>query len=367
MNDFNQKSVLLDTSSSKIQTPHKSINFTAYENLDFDLKKRNKKAFRIYLDERLPKISYNLIRKLYCDDQGIEITDFQQDFVFPLKIYEKYDNLMDREQNESLLYFAEQTFLDWYQYNKKKSKYILMVNEEKKLLKKLTNRFNRKYQKKVQNRMNWLMYKYGNENACSVTLTLNPGYFRNNKLCMWETINILLNEFTTQLRKWFKDRGRSMPKYIRCIESMKGIKETNFVGRGNPHIHLCFFGVKYIPKKVITDFWPYGFNFINSTAKNKKVRYPIHYITKYITKTYTENDPDNTLNQSLVWFFSKHSFDHSLNLVYPLYKKGSGEWNFEYFITMDPLDNDILEMELIFQVEENLLKIPPPPIELLLK
>jgi hypothetical protein len=235
-----------------------------------------------------------------------------------------------------------------------------MTNEDKKHLKKITNRFDKKYQTMIKNRMNWLMYKYGNENACSITLTLNPSNFRNSKLCMWETINILLNEFLTELKNWFKARGRAVPKYIRCIESMKGAKENDFVGRGNPHIHICLFGVKYIPKSVITKFWSYGFNFINSTAKNQKVRYPIHYVTKYITKTYTENDVDNTLNQSLVWFFNKHSFEHSSGLVYPMYVKGSGEWNFEYYIIMNPLSNDFEEVDFIFHVEEDLYKIPPP-------
>lgn len=335
--------------------------FTPYENLDHKSKKRNKNAFQFYLAEKLPKLNYDLVKRIYieyCKENDIVYLELPK--VFPVEVYERYQNLVEKAHNNALLYFAEKTFLNWYQYNKKKSSYIFMRNGDKKQLKKLSNRFDKRYQRMIQNRMNWLMYKYGNENACSITLTLNPSNFYHSKLCMWDTINILLNEFLTELKKWFKDRGRAVPKYIRCIESMKGIKQTDFVGRGNPHIHLCFFGVKHIPKEVISKFWPYGFNFINSTANNQKVRYPIHYITKYITKTYTENDPDNTLNQSLVWFFSKHSFDHSSGLVYPMYVKGAGEWNFEYFVSIDPLDNDILEMDHIFRVEENFYKIPPP-------
>ena len=378
MTDFNQKSVLLDTSYSKIQTEmgftpvgstiyslknrgSKYIRFVNADDLDRNTKKSNQEAFNYYLDQVQPAVTYNLVKRLYCENEGIQDIKLPGDFLFPLETYEKHLGLIDNENNESLLFFAEKTFLRWYQNNKKYSNYIFMVNSDKKpRLKKLTNRFDKKYQTMVQNRMNWLMYRYGNENACSVTLTLNPANFRNSKLCMWETITILLNEFITQLRKWFKVRGRVFPKYIRCIESMKGIEETAYVGRGNPHIHLCFFGVKYIPKSVITKFWNYGFNFVNSTAKNQKVMYPIHYITKYITKTYTENDVNNTLNQSLVWFFNKHSFEHSSELVYPLYAEGSGEWNFEYYVSMDPCTNDFEEMDYIFNVEESLYKIPPP-------
>lgn len=364
MTDFSQKSVLLDTSYSKTQTEsnflHKNVHFIPFENIDHNTKKANKESFEFFVNEKLPKITYNFVKKRYCEDENIKLIDFSEDFVFPLYLY---DTDFDQLNNDSLLFFAEKTFLNWYHKNKSCSNYIFMVNEDKKRLKKITNRFDKKYQVMVQNRMNWLMYRYGNENACSITLTLNPSNFRNSKLCMWETINILLNEFLTQLRKWFKVRGRVFPKYIRCIESMKGIEETCFVGRGNPHIHICLFGVKYIPKSVVNDFWSYGYNFINSTAKNQKVRYPIHYVTKYITKTYTENDVDNTLNQSLVWFFNKHSFEHSSDLIYPLYLKGSGEWNFEYYVTVEPFNSDFEEMDYIFKVEENFYKKPPPMVE----
>ena len=381
MTDFNQKSVLLDTSYSKIPTKTcftpvgstiyslknrglKYIRFVNAEDLERNTKKSNQEAFYYYLDQVQPAVTYNLAKRLYCENEGIPNIKLPGDFIFPLETYEKHLGLIDNENNDSLLFFAEKTFLKWYQNNKKYSNYIFMTNSDKKpRLKKLTNRFDKKYQTLVQNRMNWLMYKYGNENACSVALTLCPATFQNSKLCMWETITILLAEFLENLKMWYLRKGKPFPKYIRCIESMKGIKETAYVGRGNPHIHLCFFGVKYIPKSVITKFWPYGFNYINSTAKNQKVRYPIHYITKYITKTYTENEANNTLNQSLVWFFNKHSFEHSAELVYPLYTEGSGEWNFEYYITMDPGVNEFEERDYIFHVEKNLFKIPPPIIK----
>ena len=367
MPDFlkeNQVFVSLDTSYSKFQIDfkslHKKIKFIPIENIDHNTKKTNKESFNFYLDQYLPNLNYSLVKKLYCENEQIPIIKLSEDFIFPLEIYENYSHLIDKENNEGLLFFSEKNFLRWYHKNKRNNNYIFMVNEDKKHLKKIINRFDKKYQNMIKNRMNWLMYKYGNENACSITLTLNPSNFRNDKLCMWETINLLLNEFITELRAWYKKRGKPFPKYIRCIEAMKGVKENDFVGRGNPHIHMCLFGVKYIPKSVINRFWTYGFSYVNSTAKNQKVRYPIHYVTKYITKTYTENDPDNTLNQSLVWFFNKKSFEHSRNLVYPMYSKGSSEWNFEYYVSIEPLNNEFEEMDFIFQVEENLYKHPPP-------
>jgi hypothetical protein len=350
----------LDTSYSKVPTKSKNVKFISVDGINRDYKKRNVCAYNFYKNEYVEDLSFELLNDLYCKSLDLNYFELNRDFIFPLEIYEDFNNLIDKRSNDSLLFFAEKHFLRWYKNVKSKSRYIFCRNGSNKSLKKIKCRFDKKYSEMIQNRMDWLMYQFGNENAISLTLTLNPSNFRNDKVCMWETINILLNEFFDKLRLYFKRRSKLFPKYIRCIESMKGSEKTYFVGRGNPHIHICLFGLKYIPKDVIDRFWPYGFSFINSTAKGQKVRYPIHYVTKYITKTYTENDPDNTLNQSLVWFFNKNSFDHSKGLVWPLYKKGDGSWNCEYVVLLDPLENDFLEMDLIFECEENLYKIPPP-------
>lgn len=351
----------LDTSYSKVPNDSKKIQFISVDNINRDFKKENVECYKFYKNEVIPEIEFKTLNELYCKSYDLEYFDLElHSFKFPLDLYNDYNSLIEKRSNDSLLYFSEKRFLRWYKKVKSSSRYILTRKDGKKRLKKLICRYDPKYQKMIQNRMNWLMYKYGNENALSITLTLNPSNFRNDKMCMWETINILLNEFFDNLRMWYKKRDLDFPKYIRCIEAMKGQKINDFVGRGNPHIHICLFGVKHVSKEVIEGFWPYGFNFINSTAKNKKVRYPIHYITKYITKTYTENDPDNTLNQSLVWIFNKNSYDHSKKLLYPLYSKGDGSWICEFIIEMDPLENDFMERDLIFRVEENLYKIPPP-------
>lgn len=336
------------------------MRFISVDNEKDNFKKRNLECLKYYENEVLPKLDRKILNKLYSESYELKNTPNYASNEYPLELYEKYKDYLDKTRNDTLLFFAEKKFLSWYQKVTRFNRYLFFRSGDKKNVKKIICRFHKKYATMVKNRMNWLMFQYGNENACSVTLTLNPSNFHNDKMCMWETITILVNEFVTELRKYYKDRGLAFPKYIRCIESMKGQKLNDFVGRGNPHIHFCFFGVKYIPKTVIDKFWPYGFNFVNSTAKNQKVRYPIHYVTKYVTKTYTDNDPDNALNQSLVWFFNKNSFDHTKGLVYPLYKPGSGEWICEWLILLPPLGNMFLEMDLIFMAEENLYKIPPP-------
>lgn len=354
---------LLDTSYSKIQTDFKNplhnVKFIPVGEVDKkNVKNTNLECYTYFNDVYLPKLANDWLNNEMCDIYDIGKRDLALG-IYPIEVYEKYNNALEMLENNGLMFFAEKQFLKWYKRIKKKSRYILLRNGEKKALKKIICRFDKKYAKMINNRMNCLMYQYGNENACSVTLTLNPANFRNSKMAMWTCINILLNEFMTELKRYLKNNGTDV-KYIRCIEAMKGRKENEYVGRGNPHIHICLFGVKWIPKEIIDKLWPYGWTFINSTAKGQKVRYPIHYVTKYITKTYNENDVNNTLNQSLVWFFNKNSFDHSVNLVYPLYKKGSGSWVCEYLVEMDPLDDVFKEMDLIFEVEENLYKKPPP-------
>ena len=373
VNSKNQpEAVLLDTSLRTIQIESSfiegnSIVFYDPKDLKHDFRRQNINCYNYFIDIKLNNITYDYVKKLYIQHYDLkELNDLPEGFIFPLEIYEKYSNIIDKERNEGLLYFCERSFLNWYKKNEEKSKYVYLTNKtdpSKRELKKLLTRYSNNYHDKVKKRMNWLMWTYGNENACSITLTLAPGSFRNDKLCMWETITVLLNEFMTELKAYLKKKGLPANRYIRCIEAMKGSVRTEFVGRGNPHIHICVFGIKWIPKSVINKFWPYGFNFINSTAKNQKVRYPIHYVTKYITKTYTENDPDNTLNQSLVWFFNKRSFDHSNKLVVPLNPKGSGSYDFSYFVVMDPLADDLTEMKAIFERESNFYTIPPPSIE----
>ena len=339
--------VLLDTSYSKTAPKPIFITFIRREFIKNNHKKKNIDAYNIYEEEVLKRIDNKTLNQLYCEYHQVPEIDYnlQQ---YPLHLYDQYEKTKIEVKNRSLLWFAEKTFLNWYNKAKAHSTYIYIKKGDKKSLKKQICRFDKKYADKIIKRMNWMMYKYGNEKCVMITLTLNPSNFNNDKKAMWESITSLIKEFNDGIRKYYNRKKKPMPKYIRCIEAQKN---------GNPHAHICLFGTKYVPKKVIDHYWPYGFNFIGTTANYEKVRYPIHYVTKYITKTYTDNDADNTLNQSLVWFFNKHSIEHSQDLFRPLYKKGDGSWTCEYIVSMSPLNNELEEMSFIFDTEENFYKI----------
>jgi hypothetical protein len=350
---------LLDTSYSKVTNDSKKIDFISIDNVNHNSKKSNRIAYEVYNSEIMRNMDHDhneILHDIVTQWDGL-MTNDRKKFLFSNLVIFK-DIIQD--ENDTLLWFTENSFLAWYNLIKSKSRYIMFKKDDKKAIKKLICRYDPIYAKKIKNRMNWLMYKYGNSNSLLITLTLNPSNFRSNKKCMWETINILLKEFFDNLRIWYKKRNIPFPKYIRCIESMKGRIENDFVSRGNPHIHICLFGQKWLSKEIIDNFWPYGWTYIDSTAKGQHVRYPIHYITKYITKTYTTNDPNNTLNQSLVWFFNKNSYDHSKGLVYPLQKIGDGTWDIYYIVELDPLHNTFVEIDYIFKIEQSLYKQPPP-------
>jgi hypothetical protein len=212
--------------------------------------------------------------------------------------------------------------------------------------------------------MNWLMWEYGNENCCFLTLTIDPKKYDYDKFEMWKAIGKKYERFIEKLKIYFKRHNRPFPPYLFGIEAMYGRPENNYVSRGNPHIHVCFFNCKYLmPVETIEEYWGQGFVKVNSTAKNEKVRYPIHYITKYITETFTNNSPNNTLIQSLVWLFNKHSFDHSAGLVLPLYPKGSGNWSLLGLVSIKPDYSQIDEMIVIQEAMRSLFggfKTPPP-------
>jgi len=269
-------------------------------------------------------------------------------------------------ENACLLDYAEKTFFGYIKAINKTDTFVSWTDTDTGTLglKKIENRFSLSYREKIIKRMNWLMWKYGNENACLLTLTMDPKKYNNDKFEMWKQIGIKFTIFIRKMKIWFKRHGREFPSYLFGVEAMFGRSENNYISRGNPHLHVVFFGCKYFaPAAVIEKYWGQGFVKINSTANNEKVRYPIHYVTKYITKTFTVNDPKNVLCQSLVWLFNKHSFDRSAGLVLPLNPKSSGNcystglWNIPagYY--------QIDEMIIIQDVIQSLFggfKDPPP-------
>ena len=363
----------LDTSSRTIQN---KIRFTPVENIDRNTKKANIEAMKYYISDKLKEIKTTLLLNKLNEwilrdypDMDPSNYDFASNYDFstiPLDVIMKYNQELITYKNNCLLDYAERQFSSYIISINKNSRYLYLEHNKTgdNSLKKIITRYSDDYRKKIIKRMNWLMWVYGNENCCLLTLTIDPKKYNYDKFEMWSDISKKYERFIEKLKIYFKRHNRPFPRYLFGIESMFGRPENNYMSRGNPHLHVCFFNCKYVaPKETIERYWGQGFVKINSTAKNEKVRYPIHYITKYITKTFTNNSPDNTLIQSLVWLFNKHSFDHSAGLVLPLYPKGSGDWSLSGVASIPAGYNEIDEMIIIQDVINSLFggfKDPPP-------
>jgi len=289
-----------------------------------------------YVSEKIEKIQKTLLSKRYNEwvlRDYPEIDSNEKSFVdsglptnLPLEVVIRYQQELIKYKNACLLDYSEKTFSRYISATHGTSTYLEWSNGETSGLKKIENRYSPSYVKKIVNRTNWLMWEYGNENSCLLTLTIDPKKYNNDKFEMWKAIGLKYTNFIRKMKIWFKRHNRPFPPYLFGVESMFGQEKNNYVSRGNPHIHVCFFNCKYFaPVETIEKYWGQGFVKINSTADNETVRYPIHYITKYITKTFTLNDPENVLCQSLVWLFNKHSFDRSNGLIYPLNPKSTGD------------------------------------------
>lgn len=363
----------LDTSC---RTMYNKFRFTPVENIDRNTKKANIEAMNYYVSAKIQEIQKTLLTKKLNEwvlRDYPEIDSNEKNFVFdfdysklPLEVVVSYKRELTNYRNTCLLDYAERRFSNYIKSLEKTNRYLYMENNETgdKSLKKIITRYSDSYRAKIVKRMNWLMWNYGNENCCLLTLTIDPKKYGNDKFEMWGAINKKYRDFICKLKIYFKRHNRPFPKYLFGIEAMYGRPENNYMSRGNPHLHVCFFNCKYVaPVKTIEKYWGQGFVKINSTAKNEKVRYPIHYITKYITETFTNNSPDNTLIQSLVWLFNKHSFDHSAGLVLPLYPKGSGEWCLHGIVSVDSGYCQVDDMLVIREAMNSLFggfKNPPP-------
>jgi len=365
----------LDTSYRTIQN---KIRFTPVDNIDRNTKKANIEAMKYYISDKIQEIKKTLLLKklnefILRDYPEIDSLthDFTSDCDFsklPLEVVINYNNEITKYKNSCLLDYAERQFSSYIKSIKRTDRYLYMINDKTgdNSLKKIITRYSDNYRDKIIKRMNWLMWKYGNENCCLLTLTIDPKKYNYDKFEMWKAISKKYERFIEKLKIYFKRHNRPFPPYLYGIESMYGRPENNYVSRGNPHLHVCFFNCKYVaPVKTIEKYWGQGFVKVNSTAKNEKIRYPIHYITKYITETFTNNSPDNTLVQSLVWLFNKHSFDHSAGLVLPLYPKGSGDWSLSGIASIPAGFCQVDEMIVIQEVIHSLFggfKIPPPDL-----
>jgi len=190
----------------------------------------------------------------------------------------------------------------------------------------MENRFSRSYQRKIQKRMNWLIWKYGNKKAVMLRLSINPKLYNSDKIKMWMDIKYQVNRFFANIRWKLKTIDKEMPPYILCIEAHKGQAKNNWIGKGNPHIHIVFLNAsRLMDWKVIKKMWGIGGIYINRVG-GSKIRHPISYITKYITKTFTTTNNNNLLTQSLVWLFGRRSFSTSRYLIKPLKSKSEHVW-----------------------------------------
>jgi hypothetical protein len=363
----------LDTSCRTIQN---KTRFIPVESIDRNVKKANIKALTYYVYEKTQEIKKTLLAKKLNEwvlrdypDMNPSKQSFVSDLTnmdLPIDVVLNYNKELMVYKNACLLDYSERQFSSYITSLGKTNRYLCLENNATGVtsLKKIVTRYSDSYRDKILKRMNWLMWEYGNENCCLLTLTIDPKKYNNDKFEMWKAISKKYQRFIEKMKIYFKRQNRPFPSYLFGIEAMFGRPENNYVSRGNPHLHVCFFDCKYFaPVKTIEKYWGQGFVKINSTAKNEKIRYPIHYITKYITKTFTANTPDNTLIQSLVWLFNKHSFDHSAGLILPLYPKGSGEWSLYGIASVDSGYQQLDEMVAIQEMIHSLyggFKDPPP-------
>jgi len=315
----------------------------------------NIEALKYFLDIKTNFIKKQLADQCYSEWFGVDL-DLTFDInELPLDLAEIYNSRLITYHNQSLLNYAEYHFTNYIEGTKKKHSYIYVYRGSQHSLKLLENRYHNSYCKKIKKRMNYLVWKYGNENAVLLTLTIDPKMYGHDKLLMWRSVKKDFHIFMKKLRIYLKRHGREMPKYVHAVESQKN---------GNPHIHVVFFGSKRLCDwRKIRQYWGKGHIFINRTCKGQKVRYPVHYITKYITKTFANTNPKNVLTQSMIWLFNMRSFDHSKGLTVPLNPKSTGEWSIGGIAIIQNMGSQIDEMLVIQDVIYSLFggfKDPPP-------
>jgi len=249
---------------------------------------------------------------------------------FESQIKKNKENMNVSLRNNILIQFSLKSFNFYIKQNQNKKRFILIQKKSDKNIRKLIpieTRYCRSYQRKIRKRMNWLIYKYGNKNAVTLILTLDPKIFRYNKYLMWKSIKKEMNRFLTSLKYYFKKRGIPFPKYIATIEAQKS---------GNPHLHFLFLNSKRLMDwRKIRKLWGLGHTSIDRTYDGKNIKYAINYITKYITKTFTKTDKENLLTQSLTWLFNIRSFSTSRGLIAPINPIGLGEWRPLFLIKCD--------------------------------
>ncbi|GAI54371.1 unnamed protein product, partial [marine sediment metagenome] len=163
------------------------LRFTPIESIDRNTKKANIQALHYYVSEKIEKIRKSLISKRYNEwvlRDYPEIDPNERNFVnsvapldLPLSVVLKYKQDLIKYKNACLLDYSEKSFSRYIGAIEKTDTFLDWSNDEISGLKKIENRFCSSYRKKVIKRTNWLMWEYGNENCCLLTLTLDPKLF----------------------------------------------------------------------------------------------------------------------------------------------------------------------------------------------
>lgn len=351
------------TISTETDIFNKWCVFVDPTDIDHKTKAANMAALHYYLDTKSPECETDLYKRLYsefldCDIRFINDNDMKK---IPIEIFEKYNSIVVKYKNRLLLDYAEKHFLSYIENLEHTSRYLLLQSKtdpDIKSHKKLETRYHNSYCKKIEKRMKWLAFEYGNSSAVLLTLTLDPKKFGNDKLLMWQSIKPCFHEFMKKLRIHFKRHGRRFPKFIHAIEGQKN---------GNPHLHVVFLqSTRLTDWRRIIQYWGKGAIYINRTKEGEKVRHPINYVCKYITKTFANTNFNNIRTQSLVWLFNKKSFDRSKGLIVPLNPKSCGDWALNYLAIVNKECNRASELSFIYNRFDVLLDPAiwdhPPPI-----
>ena len=311
----------------------KNVKCIDLANINHRHKRANQNALNHFLTEIVKKCYSDLLfecfRAYYCVNEKANLTieRLKEGNCLlnpPIEVVTELNKKRISVKNKALINSSKRMFKFYNRHLEREYQCILIsgsTDEGKTIHKsiiKLETRYSNSYRKKVEKRMKWLCYKYGNSQAVLLTLTIDPKIYNNDKLMMWQDIKNQYHRFITAIKYHFKKNDRAFPKYLCSIESQKN---------GNPHLHIVFLGAsRLIDWRTISNLWHQGFIFINRTNGRQKIRYPINYVTKYVTKTYCETNDKNLLTQSLSWIFNIRSYSCSRGLVFPLKNKSSGEW-----------------------------------------
>jgi len=348
----------------------KKVLFVDPQDINHRSKAANKQALEYFLKRKQPELDYNFLKKLYSEKYGIKSDLIPDDWVNQLDfdVFNQFEKYRTSMRNKGLLFFAENKFSSYLKRIQENNRYLIIENNQtgKSAKKKLDTRYSKSYKKKVEKRMDWLMYKYSTSNGVFLTLTIDPKKYDYDKVRMWNDLGNQVNRFLTSL----KNDLDKIPSYLWTVEVHKGRKENNFLTKGQPHVHIVFFGcTRLMDWKVLRKKWGLGHIYVNRTHKGEKVRFPVSYITKYITKTFTKNSSKNLTAQAMLWLFNKRSFSCSRALgVAPLKPKGSGEWSLVELAFISDTGDQFLEFEIIDFYRNNLFDfsvfksggIPPP-------